>query len=82
MLYLDSNVCLILIQFLSVFPASTSDVAVSFQSPVLGESASMCSNSQSHDTENFSQIGEIPDQRFYQELLVSVLTLPRSLSLL
>ncbi|XP_047666344.1 SCL-interrupting locus protein homolog [Tachysurus fulvidraco] len=51
---------------------NTSDAAVSFQSPVLGESASMYFNSQSKDTEGFSQNGEIPDHRFYQELLGQV----------
>ncbi|XP_058256148.1 SCL-interrupting locus protein homolog [Hemibagrus wyckioides] len=49
---------------------NTSDVAGSFQSPVLGESASMYYN-QSQNTED-SQNGEIPDQRFYQELLGQV----------
>lgn len=57
------------------FP-STSDAAVFFQSPVLGESASMYYNSKG--TEGFSQNGEIPDHRFYQELLVRSLSLSLS----
>ncbi|XP_026786096.3 SCL-interrupting locus protein homolog [Pangasianodon hypophthalmus] len=50
---------------------NTSDVVVSFPSPVLGESASMYYNSQSHDAED-SRNGEVPTQRFYQELLGQV----------
>ncbi|XP_053369800.1 SCL-interrupting locus protein homolog [Clarias gariepinus] len=49
-----------------------SNVAVSFQSPVLGESASMYYNPQSQITEDFSQNEEIPNDKFYQELLGQV----------
>ncbi|XP_017556747.1 SCL-interrupting locus protein homolog [Pygocentrus nattereri] len=44
----------------------------SFQSPVLGESASMYYCSQSPKREYISEDGEIHDQRFYQELLGQV----------
>lgn len=43
--------------------------ARSFQSPVLGESASMYYHSQAQSKE-LSENGEMDDPRFYQELLV------------
>ncbi|KAI5101143.1 SCL-interrupting locus protein-like, partial [Silurus meridionalis] len=51
---------------------NASDVAVSLESPVLGESASMYYSSRSHDKEDFPQNGETPSQQFYQELLGQV----------
>ncbi|XP_062868725.1 SCL-interrupting locus protein homolog [Trichomycterus rosablanca] len=52
---------------------NSSDVGVSsFQSPVLGESASMYYDSQSRDTAAFSETGETQDHRFYQDLLGQV----------
>ncbi|XP_066504386.1 SCL-interrupting locus protein homolog isoform X2 [Hoplias malabaricus] len=47
-------------------------IMASFQSSVLGESASMYYRSQSPDKEDLTEDIEIPDQRFYQHLLGQV----------